>query len=315
VLGCLNGLAVGDAIGKQTENLSHNDVRRWYPNGIAGFEHPLGQTIPRYAGKKREWFVGETTDDTERTLAVARAIVRDRFADHTAVGRELLTCAKSVHPGVRSLWEFHEAADPARIAHLHDGCGAAIRVASIGIAFRPHELRDLVHTARQASIPTHGGSRAGIAAVANAAAVSGAVEGMTTAAIIRVVQDAAAIAEGEQASAPAGAFQVLLHEAVHQFADGHQPSASELAAVCFPDQTFAIVALGLALGLFAGSARHAVLLAANIGGDADSVASIAGGIAGAMYPDSVPAEWVADVERLNGHRLTAVAELLAAVRP
>lgn len=314
-LGCLRGIAVGDAVGKQAENLAHTDVQRWYPAGIAGFEHAPGQTIPRYAGKTRQWLVGETTDDTERTLAVARAIVHNRSADHTAVGRELLTCAKSVHPGVRSLWEFHEAADPARIAQRHDGCGAAIRVAPIGIAFRPHELRDLVHTAWQASIPTHAGPRAVIAAAANAAAVSAAVEGMTTATIITVVQDAAAIAADDQGSELARAFQKVLYGALGHFAGGRQPTASELAAACFPDQTFTIVALGLALGLRADSAKQGVLLAANIGGDADSVASIAGGIAGAMRPDTVPAEWVAVVERLNDHRLTAVAEALAAVRP
>ena len=81
---------------------------------------------------KHEWRIGETTDDTERTIAVARAIIRDRRVSHESIGREMLGCRKCVHPGVKSLWEFHQANDPVRVATRHDGCGAAI-VAPVGI--------------------------------------------------------------------------------------------------------------------------------------------------------------------------------------
>ena len=134
VLGCLKGVAIGDAIGKQTETLSPPDITRWYPNGVRGFEGETGEVIPRYVGNsKHEWRIGETTDDTERTIAVARAIIRDRRVSHESIGREMLGCRKCVHPGVKSLWEFHQANDPVRIATRHDGCGAAIRVAAVGI--------------------------------------------------------------------------------------------------------------------------------------------------------------------------------------
>ncbi len=120
-LGCLAGIATGDAVGKQTEMLSHEDVARWYPNGVRGFEGLPGAVIPRYNGKRYEWRIGETTDDTERTCAVARAILIDRTVSHLSIGREMLGCRKCVHPGVQSLWEFHQAADPARTTRRHDG--------------------------------------------------------------------------------------------------------------------------------------------------------------------------------------------------
>ena len=98
VLACLYGIATGDAIGKQTENLSREEILRWYPNGLHGFEGTLGTPIPRYRGNtKREWLFGETTDDTERTLAVANAVIRDGAITHTSVGREMLKCRKCVH--------------------------------------------------------------------------------------------------------------------------------------------------------------------------------------------------------------------------
>jgi ADP-ribosylglycohydrolase len=94
--------------------------------------------IPRYTqSSKYRWLIGETTDDTERTLAVARAIITDGGAvSHVTIGREMLGCTKCVHPGVRSLWEFHQANDPARVATQHDGCGAAIRVAPVGVVYQ-----------------------------------------------------------------------------------------------------------------------------------------------------------------------------------
>jgi len=41
ILGCFKGIATGEAIGKQTEMLSREDVLRWYPHGIRGFEGPV----------------------------------------------------------------------------------------------------------------------------------------------------------------------------------------------------------------------------------------------------------------------------------
>ena len=51
----------------------------------------------------------------------------------------MLGCVKSVHPGVKSLWEFHQAADPTRIAVGHDGCGP--RYVSLQSAFSTHPIR------------------------------------------------------------------------------------------------------------------------------------------------------------------------------
>lgn len=145
ILGCLMGIATGDAIGKQSEMLSREDVLHWYPHDIRGFEGTPGTVIPRYVGNtKHEWRTGETTDDTEMTVAVARAIITDRNVAHVGVGRELLRCTKCVHPGLKSLWEFHQAADPARVATSHDGCGAAVRVAPVGIFYTSDRVEQLL---------------------------------------------------------------------------------------------------------------------------------------------------------------------------
>src|SRR5438128_12092388 len=112
IVGCLKGIATGDAIGKQAEMLSHDEVFHWYPHGIRGFEGPPGAIIPRYVGSsKHQWRIGETTDDTERTLAVARSIITDRPVSHVSVGREMPRSTKYVHPGATSLCEVSHGAD------------------------------------------------------------------------------------------------------------------------------------------------------------------------------------------------------------
>ena len=313
ILACLKGIATGDAVGKQTETLSREGVLRWYPGGVRGFEGSPGTPIPRYVGNaKREWRIGETTDDTERTIAVARAILQDGDVRHASVGRELLKCIKSVHPGVKSLWEFHQAGDPARVTERHDGCGAAIRVAPVGILYSSDRLEKIIAAAREASIPTHGGALAIAAAAATAAAVSAAIDGASPAVIIEIVQRAAAQAERQRSGSAAFAEAVrTIHADLHQWSELHP---GEVAARYFPKDPLTIVPLAVTLGTVMESAQAAILLATNIGGDSDSVASIAGAILGARCPETVNDEWYAVVEMVNGHDLIPIAEALSGLR-
>ena len=311
----MKGLATGDAIGKQTETLSRQGVLRWYPAGVRGFEGAPGDVVPRYAGSaKRAWRIGETTDDTEGTIAVARAILGDGEVRHASVGRELLQCRKSVHPGVRSLWEFHQAGDPARIATRHDGCGAAIRVAPVGIVYRSDQLDRIVRAAREASIPTHGGTLAIAAAAATAAAVSAAIDGAAAPAIVEIARRAAALAEaGQTESTRSPMAQAIL--AVHDdLSRGGNLTPDAIAARHFPDGPLAIVPLAISLATMMDAADAAILLAANVGGDSDSVASIAGAILGARNPASVNDAWYAVVARINDLDLVPLAAALGALR-
>lgn len=315
ILACLKGIATGDAIGKQTETLSRDDVRRWYPDGIRGFEGSPGTPIPRYTGNaKHQWRIGETTDDTERTVAVARAILQDGDVRHASVGREMLTCIKSVHPGVQSLWEFHQAGDPARVTDRHDGCGAATRVAPVGILYRSDRLDQIVAAAREASVPTHGGTLAIAAAAATAAAVSAAIDGASSSEIIEIAQRAAALSERDQSGSATATFAEALQTVHQDLRQWSEFGPAEVAARYFPNGPLTIVPVALALGTIMSSAEAAILLAANIGGDSDSVASIAGALLGARYPDTVNDEWYQVVERVNRHDLRSLAEALSGLR-
>ena len=315
IIGSLKGIACGDAIGKQTEGLSRDGVLRWYPDGIRGFEGSPGTVIPRYvANSKREWRIGETTDDTERTIAVAHAILQDGHVHHTSVGREMLACTKSVHPGVKSLWEFHEKADPARVTLDHDGCGAAIRVAPVGMLYRSARLHDIVAGAREASISTHGGPLALAAAAASAAAVSAAIDGAGPVEIIELARNAATQAECQRSGAKESVFAQAMSIIHADLRARRRLDADEVAATHFPVTPLTIVPLALSLAVVMQSIDEAILLAANVGGDSDSVASVAGSILGARFPNTVNDEWYGIVESINSHGLVAIGEKLSRLR-
>jgi ADP-ribosylglycohydrolase len=313
VAASLQGIAVGDAIGKQTEMLTRADVMRCYPDGVRGFEGPPGAIIPRYVGnRKREWLIGETTDDTECTIAVARAILHDGDVKHASVGRELLPCRKSVHPGVASLWEFHEANDPARVADRHDGCGAAVRVAPVGMLFCSRRLDAIVGGAHEASVPTHGGPLALAAAAATAAAVSSAIDGAEPHDIMKLALCAASMSERQRSGK--SVFVQSMQTTHHDLAHRRELTPDNLAATYFPNTPLTIVPLAISLATVMESAEDAILLAANIGGDSDSVASIAGAILGARRPETVNSEWSRIVEQVNVHDLASIAAGLSALR-
>jgi ADP-ribosylglycohydrolase len=312
-IGCFKGLATGDAIGKQTEMLPRADIHTCYPGGITGFHGQPGEIIPRYLGKRYQWRIGETTDDTEQTIAVARAILREGDARHEAIGKELLECKKSVHPGV-SMWNFLQDGDPARIASEGDGCGAAMRVAPAGVIFPPDSRDRLIRGAYECAIPTHGGQLAICAAAAVAGAVSAAVEGAPASDVLATAVIASKEAEALRPSKRASTISVSLERIYSDLRARKRLVVDEIAEQYFPDKTENIVGVAISLALITQSAEETALLAANIGGDSDSVASIGGAIAGALFPERVNERWFEVVSAINGDGILEIASSLSAMR-
>jgi ADP-ribosylglycohydrolase len=299
--------------------LSHSDVRHWYPDGISGFHGLPGNVIPRYAGnQKHQWRIGETTDDTEQTIAVARALLSASEVSHTAVGKELLKCRKSIHAGVKSMWAFHQLGDPSRTASDGDGCGAAMRVAPVGVLYSPKRFDELICAAYESSIPTHGGQLAISAAAAVAAAISAALEGMSVAEVLNLAIVAARKAEAFTPASKSKATPSIAASIQEIHANLYSRGsllASELAIKYFPDRPETKVPLAISLALITESAQNTTLLAANLGGDSDSVASIGAAIAGSLRPETVNETWFRVVQSVNGDDdLVAIAHALAKLR-
>lgn len=313
VIACFQGLASGDAVGKQTETLPHKEIEKLYPGGVTGFHGQPGDIIPRYLGKKYPWRIGETTDDTEQTLAVARALLRERKVSHEAIGKELLQCRKSLHPGV-SLWAFHQSGDPARITTEGNGCGAAMRVAPIGVIYRSSRLDDLIQGAYECAIPTHGGQLAICAAAAVACAIAAALDGKSADEALEGALEISRKAERLRPSKGKPTMADCLRRIHSDLASRDQLRVNAIAQKYFPDTPLTIVPLAISLAVITQSSEQTILIAANLGGDSDSVASIGGAIAAALRPQTVNSEWVEAVNSVNQDNLAEIAISLAAMR-
>ena len=149
VRGAIIGLAVGDALGFPTEFISrHQILERFGPEGVTDFvasHHPAGTY----------------TDDTQMSIAVAEGLLDagiDASIDDLmqAIANRFVTWARSPEnnraPGGTCLRGCANLADgvPWRDAGVANskGCGSAMRVAAIGIAYQGERLEDVARASR-----------------------------------------------------------------------------------------------------------------------------------------------------------------------
>lgn len=313
IVACFKGVATGDAIGKQTESLKYEEIKQWFPDGIRGFHGEIGGVMPRYEGRHYLWRFGETTDDTEQTISVARVIAQEGKITHTLLGKELLLCKKSNRPTLL-LGKFQQIGDPSRVAFEGDGCGAAMRVAPIGALFSTSKIEELVSNVFEASIPTHGGRIAISGACAIAAAVSAAIDGKTPGEIVEYSIYAAKMAEKYRPADSEEDIASVISAVYTDISNQNGISLEYIKDKYMPWKTPQIVALAISFAVLSQSAETTALLAANLGGDTDSVAAMGSAIAGAMSPHTVKESWYEAVRRVNGNELVELAEAIAPLR-
>ncbi|MFE6911725.1 ADP-ribosylglycohydrolase family protein [Streptomyces erythrochromogenes] len=345
--GALVGAAVGDALGGPVEGWTPDQIVERHGgrvHGIVGPWHENWRTArpiaPYHKGD------GHVTDDTLMTHALVRVYetVRDHL-DAYAVAEHLVPDLMSVPRWIPELeaealplqriflaekWmvtRLHYAhADPREAGTGNIvNCGAAMYMAPVGIANAGNpagayaEALDIAG-AHQSS---YGREAAGVFAAAVAAAcapgataasvvetaLSLAKDG-TRAAIAAVCEVARGYRDFESALAPLRAA-VAPYDSVGP--DYRTPSLDARR----PSRLHAIEELPIALGMLLvadGRYEAAVLGAVNYGRDCDSIATMAGAIAGALGGEAVvPAVWAKQVAEASRLDLHAPALALAAV--
>ncbi|MEU2394497.1 ADP-ribosylglycohydrolase family protein [Streptomyces sp. NPDC007369] len=345
--GCLVGAAVGDALGGPVEGWSPDLIAQRHGGRVHGIVGPWYEDwrtarpiAPYHKGD------GHVTDDTLMTHALVRVYeaVRDHL-DAYAVADHLVPDLMS-----RPRWipELEAEALPLQriflaekwmVARLHYGhadpreagsgnivnCGAAMYMAPVGIvnAGNPAgayaEALD-ISAAHQSS---YGREAAGVLAAAVAAAcvpgatVSSVVDAAlalakdgTRAAIEAVCEVAGRHRDFESALGPLRAA-VAPYDSV-----GPDYRAPSLGARR-PSRLHSIEELPVALGMLVvadGAYEDAVLGAVNYGRDCDSIATMAGAVAGALAGGAaVPAGWAEQVAEASRLDLHAPAAALAEV--
>ena len=334
--GALAGLALGDALGMPTQAMSPEQIRAVYGR-ITGLVD--GDASQPYAPGMP---AGSVTDDTEQALLVASLLVRGRG---TSSGRVALDAGEFAHallawedsmiergsldllgPSTKAALERVRAGeDPLTVGGTGTTNGAAMRVTPIGIAMStadPEAFADAVWSSCQVTHATRQGFQS---AALVAAAVSMGIDAAhsTTPDLRSLLWKAVTYVDSlpeRGAWTPDPDVVAATRRAMQLVAN---PASSSLE--CLVEQVGTSVASAQAIPMaFALLARdpspQALLDAANIGGDTDTIGAIAGAILGAVLGFEVfVGRGLAQVELASHLDLPSVAlellELRAAHEP
>jgi ADP-ribosylglycohydrolase len=335
ITGALVGAAVGDALGGPVEGYTPEQILERHGGRVHGVVGPWNGDEWRTARPIAPYHKGDghVTDDTLMTHALIRvyATVRDHL-DAYAVAEhlvpDLMTTPRWIPELEAEALPLHRIflAEKWLIARLHYGhvdpreagvgnivnCGAAMYMAPVGLvnAADPAAAYTEALDVAGAHQSSYGREAAGVLAAAVAAACTpgATAESVVTAcltlakdgtrtAIEKVCEEAARHGDVESALGP-------LREAVAPYdtvgPDYRNPSLGARR----PSRLHAIEELPVALGMVVaagGDYRRAVLGSVNYGRDCDSIATMAGAVAGALG-SPVPDDWskqVAEASRLD----------------
>ena len=299
VRAALEGFAVGDAMGKPAEGLSASEVERLYGR-VEGFVSPV----------QPGWSYAEVTDDTRIMLMLAESIADHGRVDAEDFAKRLAGRRVKGWPG----WEeFKEAYSKGGRAY-RTGNGGPTRAVAIGLVYPPRKLYEIVDAVDAACGISHGSRSALSAGCAIAAAVSAAVEGWERAAVIEFAIEAAELGSrlGREDLLPDVARRLRWLRT--ELARGATLERLRYMGLNPGFQAWEGAVYALAVYALVAGAREAILTAVRSGGDADSIAAMAGSLSAASRPHTLPRDWVDTVERVNRLGLAALAERLASLR-
>lgn len=270
--GCLLGLACGDAVGTTVEFSERGSFER---------------LTDMVGGGPFELEAGQWTDDTSMALCMAASLLHcngfdavdqmNRYVNwwqwgyHSSTGE----CFDIGMTTAKALQKYLVTGDPfaGSTEASSAGNGSLMRLAPVVLHFHP-DTSQVLARARESSATTHGAEEALDCCEMFAEILSNALAGQDKAALLhcrlarptapRVVELANGSYLGKAESTIAGT--------------GYCVQSLEAALWCFSN---------------ASSYSETVLMAANLGDDADTTAAIAGQLAGAFYGRrDIPAHWL-----------------------
>lgn len=301
-VGCLLGCAIGDALGMPAEGMSRREIEAAYGE--------LRDFAPCPTGALG---AGQYTDDTQMMLCIAEQIAEDGEFDPGATSRRFVkwyydlprrpgrACISACHRLIEGVpWQESGGREEA-------GCGAAMRVMPVGLRYLG-DLTALRRAAAESAVITHRDSRAVAGAVAVAYAVAlaaSAAGGVEGGVFLGEVAEFVGAMNEDMGRAIARARSLLKADPAEALAalgtGGFVMEAVPAALYCFARSP------GNASTPLRAGFEASVLLAANAGGDTDTVAAMAGAISGALNgAGSIPPRFCEHVEGAEHLRRVAL---------
>lgn len=271
-LGGMMGVAAGDALGGTTELMWYDEIAEKY-----------GVLRDIIGGGKLGLDPGEVTDDTYMTIAVAKGILKSGAMGkwtmpYDAIGDEFLAwiqsdyvndVGKTVSRTIRHYYQTRDWFSAARLTDeqlggLSDGNGSVMRCVPVPLAYAGSEETALEIAYRQSKL-THYGELAG----------------ETCKIYTRIILDILDGAELKEAFLSGIRGSEYEHLAPATF--------ETVPANAYIKHTFRWVQKVI---MEENSFEDIIIRAANNGGDSDTIAAIAGGLAGVYYGyEAIPERW------------------------
>ena len=319
ILGSLAAFAIGDAMGAPAQELSISSIRKLY--GKLEFMCSPKTEFPMTVGMK----AGQVTDDTIMMMATGQILTQSKgdyspanmgaLLGQWARNNPIWRTSPMFGPTTRSsLLRLANRDNPIEVGTRgslsNEGVtdGAAMRIPPVGLIF-PGDLDRAVAVAVALTVPTHGTTVAISAATSVAAAVAAAMQ--PDADLFSVIRAGIygarrgwSEAESNYRTVSAPRVDKRIVQAVSIVLETDNVfEASELIADTIGTGIHAAEAVPAAFGLLVaagGDPNKAAIAGANCGGDTDTIAAIAGSIAGALKGmGSVNQEWFNTVVTVN----------------
>jgi len=345
--GALYGLAIGDALGMPTQMLSRTQIRARWGELLTGFEpappgHPIAAGLP----------AGAVTDDTEQAVLLARLLIKDHGTiDPNELAHALVSWERDMAergsldllgPSTRrAVAAVLAGVPPEEAGATGTTNGAAMRIAPVGIAVAldlatpathpasalpasalpvahsQFSLSTLVDHVIAASRVTHNTGIALAGAAAVAAAVSAGVSGAAVPEATALAVQAARIAAARGHWVAGADVAARIEWAAGLAAGRGEAEAAELIYTLVGTSLATQESVPAAFAVLAAVPAdpwRACLLAASLGGDCDTIAAMAGAVAGSCHgAGAFPPAAIAAIDA-HGLGLAALADDLLALR-
>jgi len=325
ILGALYGQAIGDAMGMPSELWPLKRVRDyfgWIDQFLPGPEENIAAV---------GFIAGEYTDDTQQAVALMDALIAaegriepERIARHIMLWAERVQAFDKNILGPTSkaaLLAVRAGIPLAEIQANGVTNGAAMRVAPMGCLLSTGDVAAFIEGVRLSCSPTHKSDIAVAGAFAIAWAVSRAVEGASWAQIKHELPPLIEQVQQQQITTFSPSLSRRVEWALQQ--------VSRLSGLTDQDALFELyhsigagmdniesIPMALALvELAATDPQRCAILAANLGGDTDTIGAMAVAICGALQGiDAFPTDWISTINRANGIDFTSYARALYQLR-
>lgn len=303
IRGGIYGVAIGDALGATLEFMERDKIKAIY-----------GVLRDLIGGGWMDLRAGEWTDDTEMTLAVAEGIFENKEEPMEPIGKRFLeweagdprdigyTVSSSIE-AYKILKDWHKGALAVdELGVQTAGNGSLMRTLPIAFAYKTPE--EIYKKAIAISQMTHWDLQAGLCCAHYCILARELLCKEPLEALEVAWATVDSLTQGEDRKSLKPLMDIDLHQPL---------KIVELAEAELLPSGYVIPSFQCALWAFLTQAnfRDTLVAAVNLGGDADTVGAIAGGLAGTYWGfDAIPEEWLAKFDEQQQERLEhAVAGL------